>query len=158
MLQNNIEMIMISYFLWFKKFFLTYVLEKMLTLDLYSHFLLSITLANFHQILKVMIILKSELSWFSENVQNFDPRCLRSWEARCPKFCETPCRAACALKNLFSGWELRNISAGKNWSEAKSQLELRWHSSAPACLITSCVYKLLEKSTFIKNVEIICFK
>ena len=64
----------------FKKLFLTYVLEKMLTLNLYFHFFRSITLANFHQILKVRVVLKSELSWLSKKVQNLNPRCLRSWE------------------------------------------------------------------------------
>ena len=61
-----------------KNFFLSYAVVKMLILNLYSHFLRTITLANIDQILKVRIVLKSELSLPSENVQNFNPRCLRS--------------------------------------------------------------------------------
>ena len=59
-----------------KNIFLPYVLIKMLILYLHSHFLCSTTLAKFHQISKVRIVLKSELSWLSENVLNFNPRCL----------------------------------------------------------------------------------
>ena len=53
---------------------------KMLTLNFDSRFLRSITMANFHQILKVRIVSKSELSWLSKNVQNCNPRYPRSWE------------------------------------------------------------------------------
>ena len=35
-------------------------------------------MANFGPRLKVIIVLNSELSWLSENVQNFNPRCLGS--------------------------------------------------------------------------------
>ena len=63
-----------------KHFFLNYVLVKMLTNNFCFHFLRSRTLVNFHQILKVRIVLKSELSWLFKNVQNFSPRCLKSWE------------------------------------------------------------------------------
>ena len=75
-----------------KNFFLNYVLVKMLTNNFCFHFLRSRTLVNFHQILKVRIVLKSELSWLFKNVKNFNPRCLKSWEiAVCYCNCETPC-------------------------------------------------------------------
>ena len=47
---------------------------KILALDFISHFLRSITIANFHQRLKVSTVLKSELSWLSNNVLNVNPR------------------------------------------------------------------------------------
>ena len=71
-----------KYFIFYglQKLFLTCDHRKMLTLNFDSHFPQSITLSNFHPRLKVGIVLKSELSWLSEIVQNFNPRCLRSWE------------------------------------------------------------------------------
>ena len=67
-------------FLWIRIFILTYAQVKMLTLNFDSRFLRSITMANFHQISKVRIVSKSELSWLSKNVQNCNPRYPRSWE------------------------------------------------------------------------------
>ena len=58
-------------------FFLSYVLVKKI---LYSHFLCSITLTNFHQTLKVRIVLKSEFSWHSKNIKKIYSRCLRCSE------------------------------------------------------------------------------
>ena len=63
-----------------RTFLLIYAHIKMLTLNFDSRFLRIITMANFHQILKVRIVSKSELSWLSKNVQNCNPRYPRSWE------------------------------------------------------------------------------
>ena len=69
-----------NHFLWVRIFLLNYLHVKMLTFNFDSSFLRSITFANFHQILKVRIVSKSELSWLSKNVKNFNYRYPRSWE------------------------------------------------------------------------------
>ena len=81
MFQKQIELrINISFSIDSKNFFLTCDHRKMLTLNFDSHFHQSITLSNFYPRLKVGTVLKSELSWLSEIVQNFNPGCLRSWQ------------------------------------------------------------------------------
>ena len=80
MLQSKFQFFSEIIFYGLRTFLLIYAHIKMLTLNFDSQFLRSITVVNYHQILKERIVSKSELSWLSKNVQNFDLRHLRSWE------------------------------------------------------------------------------
>ena len=161
MFQKQFELrINISFSIDSKNFFLTCDHRKMLTLNFDSHFPQSITLSNFYPRLNVGIVLKSELSWLSEIVQYFNPRCLKSWEI--PFFSKVYSRQI-FTKDLKLGWFWNQNCPGflkmpkfliLSASEAEKMYFARWPKYCETtCSCLSLIYGMICFSSLEKDFQ-----